>query len=44
LNHHIDKGFYPLGVVHDEAHPKINDEICVAAGLRTRRIRSPRTM
>jgi glycine dehydrogenase subunit 2 len=33
LNHHIDKGFYPLGSCTMKHNPKINDEIASLAGF-----------
>jgi glycine dehydrogenase subunit 2 len=33
LNHHIDRGFYPLGSCTMKHNPKINDEIAAAPGF-----------
>src|SRR5262247_1626888 len=33
LNHHIDRGFYPLGSCTMKHNPKINDEIAALAGF-----------
>jgi glycine dehydrogenase subunit 2 len=33
LNHHIDRGFYPLGSCTMKHNPKINDELAALAGL-----------
>ncbi len=33
LNHHIDRGFYPLGSCTMKHNPKINDEIALLAGF-----------
>jgi glycine dehydrogenase subunit 2 len=33
LNHHIDKGFYPLGSCTMKHNPKINDEIASLPGF-----------
>src|SRR5262249_50942254 len=33
LNHHIDKGFYPLGSCTMKHNPKINDELAALPGL-----------
>ena len=33
LNHHVDKGFYPLGSCTMKYNPKINEELASVAGL-----------
>jgi glycine dehydrogenase subunit 2 len=33
LNHHIDRGFYPLGSCTMKHNPKVNDEIAALAGF-----------
>jgi glycine dehydrogenase subunit 2 len=33
LNHHVDKGFYPLGSCTMKHNPKINDELAALPGL-----------
>jgi glycine dehydrogenase subunit 2 len=35
LNHHIDKGFYPLGSCTMKYNPKINEDICRLDGFAT---------
>ncbi|MEW6686986.1 MAG: aminomethyl-transferring glycine dehydrogenase subunit GcvPB [Candidatus Edwardsbacteria bacterium] len=34
LNHHVDKGFYPLGSCTMKYNPKINEEIATLSGFR----------
>ena len=35
LNHHVDKGFYPLGSCTMKYNPKINEDICRLDGFST---------
>jgi len=35
LNHHVDKGFYPLGSCTMKYNPKINEDICRLDGFAT---------
>lgn len=35
LNHHVDKGFYPLGSCTMKYNPKINEDICRMDGFAT---------